>query len=330
MQTATIDNNAVGLDKVQYPLSEMNFKPTKQQLDECLNRPESKELLRAMPNDVREIFLRMYYGISQDFEADRAFVRGWFLANSEISRIVKAFPSSGHTFKTLYREPGCDGKGIIDPYFAKSSAGSKIHDRKESVKSYLKTLIPRLFTEKSRPIKIDDVASGDSRALSELLEENPDLINMVSIRSIDIDQTILDVLGTRLNELDCQEKTRGIKDAFELCCVTASAAPCREADIVLVVGVICGLTGEDSVKPLFLALCFGGPDAILLVSAAQVEMGLGDPLTVLIMLIMGWYMRLKTMATCFDLVRQAGWKPSSDESFYDSKLHYHAMVVAHK
>lgn len=317
-------------DRIQYPFSEMNFIPTRIQLDECLTRIESKKLLMAMPNDARETILRMYYGVSKNIEADRKFMESWFLANSEISRIVKVFPSSGHTFKTLYREPGCEGKGIVDPYFVKSLAGEKINDRKESVKRFLRDLIPALYAEKGRIIKIDDIASGDSRALSELLEEQPVLIKMVHIRSIDIDPTILKVLEDRLNELEGKEETKGIRDVFDLCCMTVSAVPCRDVDVVLVVGVICGMSGENSVKPLFLANCLGGPNAILLVSAAQVEMGIGDPLTVLIMYIMGWFMRLKTTEYCFDLVRQAGWTPNPGKSFYDSNLRHHIMAVAHK
>ena len=330
MQAEMISNKAVVPDKVQYPFPEMNFILTKEQRDECLVRPESIELLRVMPDDVREIFLRMYYGISQNFDLDKEFVQGWFLANSEISRLVKAFPPTGHIYGTLYREPGREAKGVIDPYFPRSSAGSKIFYRKESVKNYLRCLIPRLYYEKNRIIKIDDFASSHSRALSDLLAENPDIIEMVHIRSIDCDKTILDVLENRLKELDQNQATKGIKDAFELCCMKLHEAPPHNADVVMIIGVICGMTVEDSIKPLFLANCFGGPSATLIVSAAQVEMGVGDPLTVLIMYIMGWYMRLKTPQCCFDLVRQAGWTPNSKESFFESERHYHFMVVANK
>lgn len=290
-----------------------NFLTMEQKIDSFLD-PAVKKLLFVLPGDIREKLVTGFLKGNDQVDA----VKQYFQEHSEISRLVKENNTSGYTFEYLYlnRKPA----GVIDNYFLKSRAGHQIYKRLVAIEEKLPDLIRKMYLEKDGMVVIDNIASGPGNDMIDVLGQNPELVDLVHVRNIDCDQSILDIGREKACRL-------GISHAFEFCCSKVIETRPRNADIVLLIGVLCPKDLETSRNILGFMKSFSCPGGMIIYSTAQWAMGLGDPMTDYIMRLTGWNMSYKTDEESFDLARQAGLIPDRESSFHDNKR-YHCMVVA--
>lgn len=282
-------------------------------------RAEAINLLDSLPVEIRTKFLRCFLddkGLNNPILKD---VLDYFLNNSEITRIVKKNPSSAETFEYLYRMK--NALLPIDKYFPESRAGGQILKRLCSLLENLPFFINNAL--KSQPRKgrflIVNFGSGPGHDMIHVLRANPDLVDKVYIRNIDIDNGMLNIGKELVNMY-------GLSNSFSFENCNFADAQIKNADLILLIGILCPLKARMCRFILKSLVEFCRNEALIIFSTAQERMLTDDPLTDFIMRITGWDMDYKTDKDAVAIAERSGYKFVSQ--FFDKPFRHHCMTVA--
>ncbi|MFA6106825.1 MAG: class I SAM-dependent methyltransferase [Patescibacteria group bacterium] len=279
-----------------------------------LDTEEAKYLLDAFPADIKQKFRECL------FEPDNPKIKDildFLLKNSETAKIIKRFPGSAEAFEYLYLAYDPNKISPVDRYYLKSKAGIQIHRRLTALRDNIPFWLEKIY--KGKKLLIDNIASGPGRDMIEVLKKFPGWRKKVQVRNIDIDPAAIDI-GKRL------VKEYGLEENFSFECKKYSKAELRKADLVILVGVLCPLPMEISIRVMKSMRLFSKPGGLIICSTAQKELIYDDPLTDFLMKITGWYMDYKTDQDVSRILSATGWKPIGE--FYDEPLRHHKMTVA--
>jgi hypothetical protein len=233
-----------------------------------------------------------------------------------VTMVTKYNPGSAAIFEYLYNR---QVTSEMDRYFMMCKGGIATYKRLIALEEYLPRLIKRLHN--GHRLLIDNVGSGPGRDMIGALRRNPELADMVHIRNIDIDKSALDLGKKMVREL-------GINDSFSFIAKPFSEVEPREADLVLLIGILCPLKIRVCKSILKGLLSYTRKGGSLVYSTAQTRMVEEDPLTDYIMRFTGFHLVYKTDKQAIDLANGTGWTPV--EQFFDEPYRYHCMILAAK
>jgi hypothetical protein len=283
------------------------------------NRAEAIKLLNSLPVEIRTKFLKCFLddnGLNNPILKD---VLDYFLDNSEITRVVKKNPSSAETFEYLYRMK--NALLPIDKYFPESRAGGQILKRLCSLLENIPFFINNAL--KSQPRKgrflVVNLGSGPGHDMIHVLRANPDLVDKVYVRNIDIDKDMLNIGKELVNMY-------GLSNSFSFENCNFADAQIKNADLILLIGILCPLKARMCrfILKSLVKLCRN--EVLVVFSTAQERMLTDDPLTDFIMRITGWNMDYKTDKDAEKIAERSGYKFISQ--FFDKPFRHHCMTVA--
>lgn len=280
--------------------------------DWALKTPEAMELIESFPKDIKNSFINCFLN-SDCSENDQ--VLNYLLKNSEMAPFIKKFPGSCEMFEYLYLEK--KPKYPFDYFFIRCKSGIQINKRLISLEDNLPLWINKLF--KGDVLKIDNFFSGPGRDMVRVLQTNPELINKVNIRNIDIDKRAMEIGERLVSDLDLNHIFSFVNKPFH-------ETKIRNADLILLIGVLCPLKLDTSKKLLEKMIKFTRKNGYIIYSTAQYNLLYDDPLSDYFMRLCGWHMSYKTDEEAYNLANDTGWEPIAQ--FFDEPLHHHCMTVA--
>ena len=278
----------------------------------ALKTSEAVELLQTFPEDKRKLFIDCFLNPEN---SEKEALLEYLLSSSDMARHIKKFPGSSEMFEYLYlaEKP----KSPFDNFFTKCKSGVQINERLISLEKNIPTWINKLYNGKI--LNIDNFFSGPGRDMINVLRSNPDLVNKVDIRNIDIDKRAIEI-GERL------VKDLKLDNIFSFVNKPFNEAEPRQADLIILVGVLCPLKLEVSRRILEKMIFYSRQGGYIIYSTAQYKLLFDDPLTDFLMRLVGWGMSYKTDEEAFNLAKESGWEPIGQ--FFDEPLHHHCMTVA--
>jgi hypothetical protein len=275
---------------------------------------EARFLFQFLPNTVKASFMEAY----PDFKHPSAkLVADYFTENSKIANLIRQAPGSARAFEILYHaeEPHLP----IDIYFQMCAAGTRIFYRLISLRETLPRIIRDLLLKTGKDkLVIDNFGSGPGRDIISVLDRNPDLVRRVDVRNVDIDTWSVEI-GRKL------AAENGFQGAVSYVMEDMRKVPPRNADLLLLIGVLCPLPYAICIRLLRHMKGNVNADGLIVFSTVQKAMQAEDPLTDFIMRVMGWHMDYKADCEPQEIAQKAGWE--FVEKFFDDKG-YNAMTVA--
>lgn len=222
----------------------------------------------------------------------------YFINNSVFSAATLANPATSVVTEFLY-EPKSSFN--IDKYFSASKGGDAIHSRIIRVEENLHLLIEKYL--KKGKILIGNLGGGPSRDVTDVFSKYYRNNDKVFSINIDKDKNALK-RGERMAEKG------GVADKVEFLSASFTRyKPKKKFDIIILVGVLCGLPTETctlllkKIKPM---LAKGGS---IMVSNVAPKMLEEDPFTYFIMNdIMGWSLVFKEESVLKNIFKKAGFE----------------------
>lgn len=282
--------------------------------EKTLTSNEAKELLSSFPKEIKSFFVECYLN-SNYKKSDLESVKNYLLSNCEMAKLIKAFPGSAEAFEYLYLEK--KSKYPFDKFFLKSKAGHQVYQRLLSLDKHLLRILNQIGN--TQKLIIDNIFSGPGRDMLRVVEQNPELKNKVNVRNIDVDKSAI-AIGEKI------ARERGLDDIFSFVCKPYNEAQTRQADLIILVGVLCPLNLHVSESMLEKIKKFSKQGGYIVYSTVQYNLLRDDPLTDYLMRLVGWHMYYKSDKEAWDLAMQTGWEPI--EQFFDEPLHHHCMTFA--
>ena len=279
----------------------------------ALETPEAEFLFRSMPAEVRRTIEECFLSLS---ERGLEMVLRYLVAHSEIARLIAADPSSALAFEYLY-ERSCPRP--LDEYWLKCKAGYQIYRRLCALEENLPKWIGRNI-DKQQPYCVDNIGSGTGRDMIGVLRKHPHLTRRLSVRNIDRDTEALQITRELAKEHGFREGVFCFEDK-PFSCVTP-----RNAQLLLLIGVLCPLDRRLCETILRKLLAYACPGGLIIFSTAQYRMLVDDPLTDFLMRLPGWGMNYRSDQDARDIARASGWQPLGQ--FFDESRHHHCMTVA--
>jgi SAM-dependent methyltransferase len=273
-----------------------------------------KRLLEVLPSSIREAFQSCY--LDGDIESREAQqLLDYLCVHSAISRIIRQNPGSSLAFEYLYRkaEPG----GPIDCYYLESLAGRHVEKRLATLEKNLPGWLARLCGEKT--VLVDNMGSGPGHDMVHVFKSAPVLAGHFHVRNIDSDEEALRIGQKTVQAL-------GMSDTFSFCCSDLRKAAPREADVILLIGILCSLPMDIHIRLLRQMKSFCRPGGLIFSSTNQVAMVEKDPFTDFLMRLAGWQMAYKTDEEVAQAAVCAGWEYV--DQFFDDDLHFQCITVA--
>ena len=272
-----------------------------------------KYLLKHLPEPIKDMIIETFLFMKELNIQD--FLQ-YFVNYSHMSKSIKGKIGSVKVFEMLYT------KNVfthIDNYYINSIAGNQIYKRMLALENNIPKYINDYFTNHN--LLIENIGSGAGREMVNVLKSNPNLISRVKIRNIDSDPEAIAIsrfLADHNNLNNCFEH---IPDKFEN--ITK-----RNADIILLIGVLCPLSislSKRIVSELHNFLKIGG---LLIFSTALNKMCYDDPFLDFLMRFHGWNMSYKTVDESISIATDSGFELI--DIFYDEPYHHHSMIVCKK
>lgn len=281
-----------------------------------LQTREAQILLRAFTPEMAEKFSSCY--LKHDIESSEAKeVISHLLTISPITRMVMQDKTSSITFEYLYHKKSVDSP--IDAYFPQGKAAKGIYRRLRALKEHLPLIILKDFDERNiKSYRILNIGSGPSHEMIEMLQENPDLASIVHVTCIEPDQQAINIGQKRIAE-------SGLASNFSFLPIKLQDFRGGGFDLLLIIGILCPMNKEISVKILKNTACFCRIGGLVVFSTVQTRMGEEDPLTDYIMRLAGWRMDYKQDHEPYNMAIAAGWQPIG--RFFDS-YGFNCMTVA--
>lgn len=279
----------------------------------ALETKEGRQLLGVLPGDVREKFIRCF--LEKDHPS-LGEVSNYFMANSAVTKVTRFKPGSAEIFEYLYNRIA---PKPIDRYFVECKGGIATYRRLVALEEEIPRIIRKMFN--GHRVLVDNVGSGPGRDVIGALKRYPDIADKVHIRNIDVDEEALRIGQGLVGEL-------GLEESFAFEARPFGEVLPRQADLILLIGILCPLEMRSCRATLRSLLRYSRPQGTIVYSTAQDRMVTGDPLTDFIMRFAGFNLAYKTDEDADHVGRAAGWTPTGE--FFDEPLHYHRMTVAVK
>ncbi len=273
-----------------------------------------KRLLKALPSSVRENLQSCYLdGDIESREAEQ--VLDYLCDHSAITRIIRKNPGSSLAFEYLYRKE--EPESPIDCYYLESLAGCHVEKRLATLERNLPGWLKPLCRE--NPVLVDNMGSGPGHDMVHVLKTTPELAGHFHVRNIDSDEEALQIGQATVDAL-------GFSDHFAFCCSDFRKVPPRQADVILLIGILCSLPMDIHIRLLRQMKPFCRPGGLIFSSTNQVAMVEKDPFTDFLMRLAGWRMDYKTNAEVAEAAVRAGWE--YERQFFDDDLHFQCITVA--
>jgi hypothetical protein len=279
----------------------------------ALETKEAQQLLGVLPEPIRQKFIRCF--LEKDHPS-LGEVSDYFISNSDVTKVTRHKPGSAEIFEYLYNRVA---PKPIDQYFVKCKGGVATYKRLVALEEQMPRFITKMFN--GHRVLVDNVGSGPGRDMVGVLKRNPEIAGKVHIRNIDVDEGALKIGQSLVREL-------GLQDSFAFEARPFSKVPPRNADLILLIGILCPLKQRACRATLRALMPYVRARGTVVYSTAQERMVTGDPLTDFIMRFTGFNLVYKTDEEADELGRAAGWTPTGE--FFDEPLHYHRMTVAIK
>jgi len=267
--------------------------------------PTALDFLNDLPKDIALRFLNK----------DKKYVTPYF-RRSFVSRILMENPASFEMLEMVYTGKGIEAE--VDRYAINCLGARALRSRLRSVIVHLENIILEKIFQGNKNIKILNLGSGSGRDLIDVLSKNPYFRDYVSLaESVDTDEKAI-----RKGREMAREK--GVKvDFVQKNMLSLSYR--NEIDIILIIGVLCGLEERKCITVLKRIKRYLSKGGIIIASNVMEEMLKKDPLTSYILGdILGWNLEYKTpevLKRIFELVGYE-WRGA----FFD-KFKFHAMGV---
>jgi 2-polyprenyl-3-methyl-5-hydroxy-6-metoxy-1,4-benzoquinol methylase len=286
--------------------------------DECVFN-----LLKSIEQDnkrIKDIIINKYLEnpISSNEEE---YLLNYFINNSVFSAATVANPATSVVTEFLYAQP--EQIHFIDQYFFESKGGKAINSRLFCVEKNIHELIEtQLQKIKKRKVLIANLGGGLGRdvcnILSKYYQDNENIETVV----VDKDKVALK-RGKRIAEAGgVKDKIEFIENSF------MRYKPSKKFDIIILVGVLCGLPQDVCVRILKNTRKMLNNGGYIMTSNASIKMLEEDPFTYFIMeKITGWKIVFKTEEDLKEIIKKAGFK--WQKSFTDD-FGFHIMPIGLK
>jgi phospholipid N-methyltransferase len=277
------------------------------------------ELLKSIENDnseIKDILISKYKKMPISVGEEEALL-DYFINNSVFSAATVANPATSVVTEFLYSRP--KQPSFIDQYFFKSKGGMAIYSRLVKVEENLHDLI-EVYLKYGKNILICNLGGGPGRDISDIFSKYYKNNPLVSAVNVDRDK-----MATKRGKRTAE--ANGIIDKIDF--VDASFMrhkPKKKFDIILLVGVLCGLPPETCVAVLKAARKMMAKNGVIVASNVAPKMLEDDPFTYFIMEeITGWHLIFKSEELLKEIFKKAGlkWQKNFTDDFG-----FHNMGIA--
>ncbi len=280
------------------------------------------DLLKSIEQDnerIKNIVIHKYLGnvISESEEED---VLNYFINNSVFSAATVANPATSVVTEFLYARP--KQLHFIDQYFFESKGGKAINSRLARVEENIFELIETIQKTKKGKIMIANLGGGPNRDICNVLSNHYQGNENIQVISVDKDKMAIK-RGKRI------AKTAKIENQIEFIQNSFTRyRPKKKFDLIILVGILCGLPPEVCIKILKNTRKFLNKSGYIMTSNAAPEMLEKDPFTYFIMdKITGWELIFKSEKTLQEIIKKSGFK--WQRSFTDD-FGFHIMPIGLK
>lgn len=278
------------------------------------------DLLEFIEKDnekIKNLLIDKFSGV-QISEADEEKITNYFIFNSVFSAATVANPATSVVTELLYERP----KKLfpIDRYFLASKGGSAIYSRIINVEKNLQILIEKYL--KKGKVAILNLGGGPSRDIINVLVKNYSDAKNIKVISIDRDN-----FTNKRGRLSA--KINNVEDKIEFLDASFMRYKTKEKfDIILLVGVLCGLPAQTCVLILKKIKGLLAKNGCIVASNVDPKMLNEDPFTYFIMeKIVNWKLIFKEKEELKNIFIKAGLK--WQDSFNDD-YGYHNMGIGTK
>jgi hypothetical protein len=206
----------------------------------------------------------------------------------------------------------------VDQFFYRSLAGDAIPDRLKAVVENIPEWIWKIQKEKGF-VKVLVPGSGPAQDVIKILANNVDLLGYVKFYCVDNELDALEA-GKKIAEL------YGVAEAIEYIHGDFMKLDFSDMDLVLFIGIICPLLNRTSASVISRGVSYGRRGAYIIFSGARQIMLKMDPVICYVMHIIGWKLHYKVSNDMLWIAQKSNLSPIT--SFYDSKSHFHQILVA--
>lgn len=238
-------------------------------------------------------------------------LRAYLRANSLICHEVETGnPASDKICRVVYSD-AYFGWGPIDDWISRGLGGKALFNRLPRVSTMLESyLVQEAFDKNITPFVIKDLGAGSGsyafRTLGNLRTKNFP-IETIDWQCIDLSEDAIR-FGTKRSEEDgFTDSIRFIKNNF----MSSKSYPfydTEKADLIILVGVLCGMTKEDSIKCLKRVSNHGKSNAKIIAATLKALSYKENPHVYQVLAKLGWLLKPKTESEVEDVFEKAGYK----------------------
>lgn len=281
------------------------------------------DLLKSIEEDnerIKNLIINKYLEISiSDREEEE--ILNYFINNSVFSAATAANPATSVVTEFLYARP----KQIhfIDQYFFESKGGKAINSRLSCVEKNIHELIEvQLQKKKKGKVTIANLGGGLGRDICNVLtryyKDSKDIETVV----VDKDKMALK-RGKRIAKIEnVEDKIDFIENSF------MRYKPSKKFDIIILVGILCGLPQDICIKILKNAQKMLNKGGYIVTSNVSPKMLEEDPFTYFIMeKITGWKLIFKTEENLKEIIKKSGLKWQKN---FTDEFGFHIMPIGLK
>lgn len=282
-------------------------------LDNCVF-----ELLESIEKDdkgIKDILIAKFLKlpISEDEETK---LLEYFINNSIFSTATMANPATSIVTELLYKRPNV--LSPIDKYFLASRSGKAIYSRINCVEENILEL-SKEFLKKNGKVLIGNVGGGPSRDIINVFSKY--FKNNENIKAVSVDRDKFTIKRGKL-----LAKIAGVDNMIEFAEANFMRyRPKKKFDIILLVGVLCGLPPKTCVavlKTIKKMLAKGGRIVASNVTPKMLE---EDPFTYFVMNdILNWSLIFKDEETLKEIFKKSGLRW---QGCFTDEYGYHNMGI---
>jgi hypothetical protein len=240
-------------------------------LDSCVF-----ELLESIEKDNKEIkdtLIAKYLKLPFSADAETKLLE-YFINNSVFSTATMANPATSIVTELLYKRPNI--LYPIDKYFLASRSGKAIYSRINCVEENILKLTEE-FLKKNKKVLIGNVGGGPSRDIINIFSKH--YKDNENIKAVSVDRDKFTIKRGRL-----LAKIAGVDDMIEFAEANFMRyKPKKKFDIILLVGVLCGLSPKTCVAVLKTVKKMLAKGGRIVASNVTPKMLDEDPFTYLVM-----------------------------------------------
>lgn len=280
------------------------------------------DLLKSIEQDnekIKDLVIAKYLESFISDEEDEEILN-YFINNSVFSAATVANPATSVVTEFLYAQP--KQLHFIDQYFFESKGGKAINSRLAKVEENIFELIETIQKTKKKKILIANLGGGPNRDICNVLSKYYQNNDNIEVISIDKDKMAIK-RGQRIAKVGkVDDKIEFIENSF------MRYRPKKKFDLVVLVGVLCGLPSDICIKILKNTQKIINKGGYIITSNASPKMLEDDPFTYFIMdKITGWKLIFKPEKILQEILKKSGFK--WQKSFTDD-FGFHIMPIGLK